>query len=563
MSQKSATLFYRQNTLPLFEENGLIDHVEIAEEFSTQSNGKNLATKNSGKFYTPEMIALPLIQQLVTVIKSSNKKGKIRIIDPFCGDGRLIKWTIPYLRDLENDFEIHIWDYDGDALAKASAQINDLGKQVGITFTLHPKKIDSFAEFFKGWESSFDMVITNPPWEVVKPDPKDIACLDEQKKKQYIASLKEFSNRLLRDFSLSRPAKSYGGWGVNLARVGTELSIRLAKPESVVGIVAPSTIFADQNSYELRKWMFENNDIKAVNVYPAELKLFLGVDQPSVSFALVREGEQDHLEISDYRIPLKPASHKIKDVQSLLESMGYTFPISIAANPNHLQILSTFSNLPRFSDLESNQGIWMGRELDETNHKSWLHYQGKHRFIKGRDIDRYNVTATSEVFVNEQVYLPKSIQYQRIVWRDVSRPTQKRRIIATIIPPGYVTGNSLGALYVKGPQNSERLLALLGLVSSFVFEFQLRAHLATAHISAGVMKKVRIPDWHSPLIKKVSKLVEDRMNSVDTAEYELEVIIAKAYGLSQEQFGEVLNAFPKIDSSEKSLLLSYKLWKQE
>lgn len=554
---------YRQDTLGLFKESGLINHVELAEEFSIQVDGKNLAQKNSGKFYTPESIAAPLISQALAAAKLKNRKGTIRIIDPFCGDGRLIKWMLPHLQKFNLDFEIYLWDYDGDAVLQASSQVKNLAQQLGLRLKVHAKKADSFSEFFGNWDHTFDLVITNPPWEIVKPDPKDLEHVGKEKKIEYIASLKEFSNRLLRDFPLSKPAKSYGGWGVNLARVGTELSVRLAKSGGVAAIVAPSTIFADQNSSELRKWLFSSNYIQDINVYPAELKLFAGVDQPSVSFILLRDKQQKKLNVSNYHNLAKPVSHQLENVDALLRSTDYVFPISIASSPSHLEILSTFSVFSKLSDLEAHQNVWLGRELDETNHQSWLSRQGKYRFVKGRDIDRFNMTGASEVFVNEEMLggsLPMSINYHRIVWRDVSRPTQKRRVIATMVPPGYVTGNSLGVMHIKSSQSEEGLATLLGLISSFVFEFQLRAYLATAHVSAGVMKKIRIPTWNKSFVDRTSKLVAKRMSGVASDEYQLEVDIAKAYGLNRNQFSEVLNAFPKVSEMEREALLSTNLW---
>jgi Alw26I/Eco31I/Esp3I family type II restriction m6 adenine DNA methyltransferase len=557
------TKLFRQSTLGLFEDSDSIDHVELAEEFSQQKEGKNLAQKNSGKFYTPEAIALPMIRQVIAASRLSEKSGPVRIIDPFCGDGRLAKWLIPHLQDLKVNFEIHLWDYDDEAVAYAAKQVDEVAKKHNINFILHAKKIDSFGEFFKGWEDSFDIVITNPPWEVVKPDPKDLLHVDTEKKARYIASLKEFSNRLLRDFPLSKPTKAFGGWGVNLARVGSELSVRLSKKGGVVAIVAPSTIFADQNSCELRKWIFDNNDIKDVNVYPAELKLFTGVDQPSVSFVLIRETKQNQLRISNYERLAAPTSHEINDVQALLDSTGYVFPVSIATSPRHLDILASFSRLSPLSDLEAHKNVWIGRELDETNYQSWLSPQGKYRFVKGRDIDRFNIVTSIGAYVNEEKLkstVPVSAEYHRIVWRDVSRPTQKRRVIATMVPPGYVTGNSLGVLHIKELGDDASLATLLGLISSFVFEFQLRAYLATAHVSAGVMRKVRIPAWNSDFIQNTSRLVKERMGGVLLAENQLEVDIAKAYGLSRNQFSEMLSAFPKVSEMERETLLSSDLW---
>lgn len=548
----------------LFEDNRLIDHVEIAEEFSSQFQGKNLAKKNSGKFYTPEEIALPLLEQAINISELPFKKDRVRIIDPFCGDGRLMRWMLPYLKDLNLDLEIHFWDYDEEAVAYAEAQIRALSKKLSFNFDLYPKKVDSFSEFFNGWENSFDLVVTNPPWEVVKPSPKDILQIaSKEMQEKYIASLKIFSNRLLKDFPLSRPAKSYGGWGVNLARVGTELSIRLAKKGGVAAIVAPSTIFADQNSHDLRKWLFTENNLTNLNVYPAELRLFANVDQPSASFVLKRDDGEKKLHIANYQSSTNPIRHSIEKVDDLLASTEFVLPLSIIANPDQLQILSSLSGLPMLGELENRSGLWIGRELDETGYKTWTSLNGKYRFLKGRDISRYGQPSNTRVFINENILgkkIPSSVEKRRIIWRDVSRPTQKRRIIATLIDSGHITGNSLGVLHLRESDDAKSLNALLGLISSFVFEYQLRAYLATAHISAGVMKRVRIPAWNVDFIDRISKLVEERLHGKISKECQIEIEIAKAYGLNQFEFEAILKAFPKVTDQEKEALLNSDLW---
>ncbi|MFH2231693.1 MAG: Alw26I/Eco31I/Esp3I family type II restriction adenine-specific DNA-methyltransferase [Patescibacteria group bacterium] len=548
----------------LFENNSLIDHVEIAEEFSSQFQGKNLAQKNSGKFYTPEAIAMPLLKQALAASKLHLKKEKIRIIDPFCGDGRLLRWILPLIQNLNSVLEVHLWDYDEDAVAGAEAQIKVLGAKLNINFSLHPKKVDAFSEFFNDWESSFDLIVTNPPWEVVKPSPKDISQIaNKEMRERYISSLKSFSDRLLRDFPLSKPAKSYGGWGVNLARVGTELSVRLAKKGGVTAIVTPSTIFADQNSHNIRKWLFTENNLIDLNVYPAELKLFANVDQPSVSFILKRDRNQKKLNVTNYQSNANPVRHSIERVEDLLITTNYIFPLSVAASSDQLEILLSFSNFSPLSDLEDYEGLWLGRELDETNYKSWISLKGKYRFIKGRDIDRYGQPTNAVVFINEDILkkkIPASIEKYRIVWRDVSRPTQKRRVIATLLTPGCVTGNSLGVLHIKEPGDTKSLNALLGLISSFIFEFQLRAYLATAHISAGAMRRIRIPAWNTDFINRVSELVEKRLNNDFSAENEIEVRIARAYGLDKTRFGVILRSFPRVTDQEKEVLLNSNLW---
>src|SRR6202012_20063 len=99
------------------------------------------------------------------------------------------------------------------------------------------------------------------------------------------------------------------------------------------------------------------------------------------------------------------------------------------------------------------------------------------------NVRRYGVADQPSLYVDEtRVKLPRSVDHPRLAWRDVSRPNQKRRVQATLIPSGWVTGNSLGVAYDR-EGNLNRLAALLAIFNSLVFEYQLRASLSTGHIS--------------------------------------------------------------------------------
>jgi Alw26I/Eco31I/Esp3I family type II restriction m6 adenine DNA methyltransferase len=554
----------QQSTFGFSKRNVLIGHVELAKEFPDSFSAKSLEQKNSGKFYTPESIAIPLIRQ-VMAFNFKSSVSKLKIIDPFCGDGRLVAWMLPFLKALKVETEIHLWDYDDAALSKAAVWVRSEARRLDIKTKIIVKKVDSFAEFFRDAEESFDIVITNPPWEVVKPEPKDLVKFTEAKKKQYILSLKEFSERITRDFPLSRPAKAYGGWGVNLARVGTELSVRLAKQKGIVALITPATIFADQNSYCLRQWLFAENTLRHLNIYPAELKLFAGVDQPCISFVLKRATVQKTLRISHYQYLDRPVATEVTDLKTLLLSTDNILPVSIVANSAQLDILSIFSQYPRLSELEQSKNLWIGREMDETNYKMWTAESGTCRFLKGRDIERFNLSEESPVFLDNRTTrgkVPESTQFQRIIWRDISRPNQRRRMIATLIAPGNVTGNSLGVLHLRSSDKEKTLLSILGLISSYMFEFQLRAYLATAHVSAGVLKKMRTPVWDEEFTVRLSEIVNRRLNGDKSAEHEMEIRIAQAYEFNREQYAEILRAFPKIANEEKDLLLNSNFWTQ-
>lgn len=539
-------------------------HFEIASD-NRGYNQKDLRTTSTGKFYTPEKIGRTLATEVAKKIRK-NTQETISIIDPFCGDGRLIVWLLDEIKDVDKKLNIFLWDYDSEAVDVAYKNIQEYKGGKFFIKQVEKKKTNSFSEFHRSsHEGKYDVVITNPPWDVLKPDPKELIHLSPDTKREYVKSLKSFSDELGRNFPTSRPASSYGGWGCNLGRIGTELSVRLANSSGVIGIVTQASLWGDQSSLPLRKWIFKSNNCDLINFYPAELRLFSGVDQ-SVTSLLINQGQtQGDLQINQYSSKkVINQITKLELTKGLIEELNYTIPIAINLNDKQLKILrylrgSKFSPL---ESLEKNGTIWLGRELDETGYNTWTKKDGDILFVKGRMIARYETNAKEQsIYLSDEkkAILPTSIAYERIVWRDVARASQKRRIIASLIPPKSVTGNSLGVAFVRGADR-KLLLCLLGVISSFAFEFQLRSLLSTGHISATALRRVSLPPLDRMQIEELADLVEKRMNGDVKTESKIEVTVAKYYSLSKDQFALVLDVFEKLSNDEKSELLNQKAW---
>ena len=148
-----------------------------------------------------------------------------------------------------------------------------------------------------------------------------------------------------------------------------------------------------------------------------------------------------------------------------------------------------------------------------------------------------------------------------LAWRDVSRPSQKRRMQAALIREGTVTGNSLGvALFRAG--SHDLLPVLLAVLNSIVVEIQVRAQLATAHVSQGILRRCAVP-WVAfedmNYIKQLSSLVNARLSD-PMLESALEISVARSYGIKRDEFAELLGSFSKISEAEKSTLLSREIW---
>ena len=539
-----------------------VEHLRTTGRTEAVENSKNLLTRVTGRFYTHEFIAHHLVD---AVLRAWNpRKGTVRVVEPFCGDGRLVTLLLKKsaLTKPRRTWEITIWDCDQDALNVAKEKILRAAKEHGITARVTATAGDSFTRA-PASSGQFDLCITNPPWEVLKPDRRELTSLSSDDAEKYIHLLKKYDAVLRSLYPLSAPLKRFSGWGTNLARCGVEASLRLLSPDGVAGIVSPSSLLADQMFGNIRRWVLSQHSVHDLAFYAAEARLFENVDQPSITIVASRAPQNGTTPIlSTYGKDLSKNSLKMSsDEWRQLDDGSFIVPLQFGLAVVKMQ--AAWRHLPKFYDLESQDadGLWAGRELDETGHEKFLAESGDYLFLKGRMVKRFGIAEQPTRFVNRRgPRIPKSADHYRLVWRDVARPNQKRRMHVTIIPPGIVTGNSLNVAYFRD-DNLPRLKALLAVMNSLVFEAQVRSRLATAHISLGSVREVHIPYLKDERIVTTLAGLVDRSAEGDTqASNSLEVEVAQLYGLSRADLAELLSSFVKVDGEEVRELLSMPEW---
>jgi Alw26I/Eco31I/Esp3I family type II restriction m6 adenine DNA methyltransferase len=283
------------------------------------------------------------------------------------------------------------------------------------------------------------------------------------------------------------------GWGTNLSRVGLEAAARLVGPEGVLGIVMPASFCADTNSTSLRRWFAENYGVRNIDYYPAEARLFDNVDQPFVSIVADAIGPTAAFCSATY----DPVSGQFGSSGIDRYDQGSAV---FAAGPFAV-VSEFFTSLPTVESLEGvgPSDWWLGRELDETRDRPYLTTTGDLPFLKGRSIHRFGMLPLAELKLDlGRRAAPRSTQVHRVAWRDVARPNMRRRMCASVIPPGHVTGNSLNVA-MRRDGDASAVRALAAVMNSFWFEAQVRARLGTSHFSPRTVKFVRVPnlrdDW--------------------------------------------------------------------
>jgi Alw26I/Eco31I/Esp3I family type II restriction m6 adenine DNA methyltransferase len=526
-------------------------------------NGKTLAERLAGRFYTPSQLADDLAEQMISAL-DAGPLTRIAATDPFCGDGRLVvalltaaaanaKLTrLPWLIELR--------DREAAAAREAAERVSATARRLGMRVETCVVVGDTFEGDLS---QRFDLVITNPPWELLKPDSRELKHLSAAGADQYKNDLRTTSRRLDDRFPSARADVAWGGWGTNLARCGWDLCLSIARKGGIVGIILPATIMGDQSSTAMRRKAFGSSCLVDVAVYPAEARLFDRVDQPVVALTMrvgsrasgtgcVRSFGSDRLQCGEQALKLN---------RSAMEARGWTIPVGRPSGADEL--MTKFSGLHSLQSWEGEgpTHLWMGRELDETRISEKVTTGSHHPFIKGRMIGRHGVVENPTVSVRASLCAGfHSADKPRAVWRDVARATSKRRMIGTVIPAGWVAGNSLHvACYRDG--NADRTAALHGLLSSFVVEAQVRARLTTGHMSLGVVRQARVPVLDDRLVTQLSSLARSAMNGGGVAaEHRLEIAVAKAYGLSREEMARLLDAFPKLEDGERDALTSVEAW---
>lgn len=528
---------------------------------------KSLMERVTGRFYTPDLLAGDLATRMAAELTASLGGGagtssRIRIGDPFVGDGQLV---LALLRAIalqpllaSRRIVVDVRDVDDVALARAEERISALASELRLRLTLEATVGDSFGQ------SSLplhDAIITNPPWELLKPDARETSALAKGERAHYARWLRSRCEELDQRFPEARADKSWAGWGTNLARCGVAICLSSCRAGGVLGMVLPATLMGDQASVSLRRCLVERSALVDLAVYPAEARLFDRVDQPVV-VACLRVGTHRGT-VSTVRHFTKHASvraqHTIDWSEGGLSAPDYALPVAHGSE-GAADLTRAFAGLPLFSTLEGTGLIWAGRELDETRVAEKLTGDRTFPFIKGRMVSRHEVVEQPSTSVKPELAKKiRSAAHQRLVWRDVARASSKRRMIGTVIPAGWVTGNSLHVAYVTDG-DEERLLALYAVIMSMAFEAQVRARLSTGHMSLGIIRAARVPEFDRRTRQRLARAARLALSREPGAERRLEVEAARAYGLGRESMGFVLGYFPKMTKGEADAILAPAAW---
>ncbi len=524
--------------------------------------------------------------------------------------------------------------------------------------------IDNLTPFHWGYEfdqilqehGGFDAIITNPPWEIFKPQGKEFFRRYSDlvtKKKMTSKEFEEKQDELLRDPEVHAAWLDYlsrfpyvsayyrstpqyanqislvngkkAGTDINLYKLFAEQCYNLLRPSGYCGIVIPSGIYSDLGTKQLRELLFDRTEVTGLFCFENRKGIFEDVDSRFKFVVLTFEkgGETE-------QFPAAFMRHEVDELTRFPQSGSLPITVDLVRHlsPDSLSVIEFKSDIDvhitekmlRFPALgERLDGKWnlsLTRELDMTNDSKLFKqapgpgrmplYEGKmmHQFAIDFAQPRYWVDETEaraallpsqlrqgirspvrskgSVAVAERVKL--DYECYRSAHRAIASSTNERTMIATILPPHVVCGNSLHVSkrfeYIE--HNGEvvptlligdmELLFLVAILDSFVLDYNLRLRIA-ANLSMFYVYQLPVPRlstgdrFFAPIVERAAKLTcttpaydalareaglrgheQGVTNGVARARLRAEIdgMVAHLYGLTEDEFAHVLTTFPLV-----------------
>lgn len=381
--------------------------------------------------------------------------------------------------------------------------------------------------------AGFDVVIGNPPWEIWKPnsdeffsqyDDNYLALSTNRKKNQRQKELisqfpriknkwDEESNRIAQGSVYFRDSSNFAyqswkvegrktGSDINLYKISVERFLQLLKPEQRLSLIVPDNLMTDLGATGLRHLIFDNYELEEFLSFENRKKIFPSVDSRykfAVTTIKKSYAERDGFQTFFYRTDLS-------ELEQTPLKINYPFTMVKDSEPEKYSLFEPRSqnefNLYqkiklKFLPLRETEVIKLRRDFDRTNDTALFKSieESEYPLYEGKLIHQFQIVSEPSEGVSQSDIMRKTggdYEHFRIGIRAVARETDRRALIATLLPRNSTAANSL--LMQKDIDDTmiESQLFTLGLLNSYVLDFILRK-LITMNVNQTYLKQLPIP----------------------------------------------------------------------
>jgi Alw26I/Eco31I/Esp3I family type II restriction m6 adenine DNA methyltransferase len=370
--------------------------------------------------------------------------------------------------------------------------------------------------FAKG---GFDVVFSNPPYCLLKVNKK----ADEQQKLNgyYVNLQSKVQNEI--NFFRTSGVYQYSIEGMlNYYQLSIEMILRLTKTNGQIGIICPSSLFADLTSAKLRKHILTSHKLHFIRYYPEASRLFENVSQSTVIFYLQKNGKTDKIgiEMSDNTFEID-----FETIKSVFPS-NFEIPLIDETGWNVLSKISKQKKIKEIPFIRNRRG-----ELDLTLYKPFITTKNTGwRLVRGNMISENGVIDKNGEFVEIEGFLNKKsddfktndYNKERLICQQISNVDMQKRLKFVFSEKTDILGNSCN--YIVSTRKEEDLKKMFFILNSELLNWRFKITSSNNHINNYELDELPIVD----------------LDSFELSDFSNNETICKLYGLTKAETDYIL-----------------------
>lgn len=596
--------------------------LEPANADTVELINKQAKRKQQGIYYTPKYIVDYIVEQTLGRLLTErggdeNWLKTLTVLDPACGSGSFLIAAYDRLlrhyaevrqlegpEQLEQDERVailtrHIYGVDLDPQAVEIARLNlvlralktrqllpELDKNIVRGNSLISGDAETLEGYFgKDWRQKhplnwaerfpeimarggFDVVIGNPPYDVLEKDRKRPNAPHSQ--------LHTFVN------SIPSLKEALGG-KLNLYRFFTVLSVDLTKNSGWFGMIVPLSIMGDISTAKTRAAFLDSTISATADCFPQKdtpsKRVFENAKLSTVVLIAQKKPQltKANTEIivrtypaNSFQDKHKKAVIAIKDLKSI-DPKSLPIPLVDEANWKICKQIYQRAKIKRFGNIKDiiiNRG-----EINQTTFEEFIVVdQAKTRLVKGVEIGQFHLkqklSQGIREWFDEAKFLEENeyrsvVDIRRIATQRITGVDERLRIVATVIQPKAYFADSTNSIYIRS-DSKYKLEYLLGILNSWLMQWRFK--LTSTNNNVGTNELMSLPfrvidftnadeqDQHDKVVTCVKDLLSSHLRLQElpnTDEYhelvkqmkaleaELNRLVYELYGLTDEEIAIV------------------------
>jgi hypothetical protein len=413
----------------------------------------------------------------------------------------------------------------------------------------------------------FDVVIGNPPWDVLRADAGTPA--ERQRRRVDQAAHRRF-------FREAQVYRHQGRGHANQYQRFVERALQLTRPGGRIALILPAGLATDHGSAAVRRALLDELDIDRV----------LGFDNREVIFPIHRDvrfllvtgtkgSPTQHVagafgrssaawldQLPDAVTDDPPDARPVVLSRPLLESWDPDDgAIPWLAHRADVDLLATITDSVPTLAHTTGWGVRFGRELNATDDRHHFVPIGTPAdeplltIVEGKHLEPFRVhlqAATMGVTAARAARLvdaARSFARARLAYRDVASATNRVTLIAARLPAGTISTHTV--FCSKSALGEEAQHCLLALLNSLVANYVVRLQVTT-HVTCALMARLPVPRPASTSLEFQQlatlgrRLADTGIPGHEDAYARVNGIAAHLYGLTRPQYEHVLSTFPLL-----------------